>query len=234
MTITQSIDTSRPRRFDFITGEVTPTWRGRIHAASAAASTIACGIFGVAASGLALIACLIYSFSMVVCFGVSAGYHLRARSHRAQTLMRRLDHAAINLLIAGTATPLYLLGAPAAWGYPMLVATWSSALIGVIVKLSGNLSPSSSLWFLLTGWTALLALPAIWSYSGSTTALLVLAGGLVYSAGALCFWRKWPTLNPDVFGYHEFWHACTVVGGSLHLLAVLNLVAQIGSSTAPL
>ena len=234
MTITQSFDSSRPRRFDFITGEVTPRWRGRIHAVTATASAITGVIVSVVVSGLALIACLIYSFSMVACFGISAGYHLRARSHRTQTLMRRLDHAAINLLIAGTATPLYLLGSPPTWGHPMLVVTWSSALIGVIVKLSGNLSPTSSLWFLLTGWTALLALPAIWSYSGSTTALLALAGGLVYSAGALCFWRKWPTLNPDVFGYHEFWHACTVVGGSLHLLAVLNLVAGLGSSTAPL
>ena len=233
MTINQSFDTSGPRRFDFITGEVTPRWRGRIHAVSAAASAIVCGIFGAVVSGIALIACLIYSFSMVLCFGVSAGYHLRARSQRSQTLCRRPDHAAINLLIAGTATPLYLLGAPVAWGYPMLGATWSSAIIGVVVKLSGNLSPTSTLWFMFTGWTALLALPAIWSYSGSTTALLVLAGGLVYSVGALCFWRKWPTLNPDVFGYHEFWHACTVVGGSLHLLAVLNLVSQIGSQTAP-
>lgn len=214
------------RSYDYISGAIRPTWRGRIHAFAAAASAIAGGILTVLSSGVALIASAVYGLSMLICFGVSASYHIIAKTRKSQLFMQRMDHAAINVLIAGTATPIYLVGVDPSWGIPMLVLTWSGAITGLVLKARHKAWRIASGLYILTGWVAVAALPALWSFAGPLPASMILAGGAVYTFGAVCFWKNWPKLNPEKFGYHEFWHVCTVIGGLLHFIAIALLIAR--------
>lgn len=219
-------ESSTKSAFDYISGSIRPTWRGKIHAVAAVCSTAAAGVLSFMASGVAVIAAAVYGLSMLICFGVSASYHIVAKTRKSQLLMQRLDHAAINVLIAGTATPIYLVGVDRAWGIPMLIITWTGAITGLVLKIRHKAWKIASGLYIATGWVALAALPAMWSFAGPLPALLILAGGAVYTFGAVCFWKNWPKLNPDKFGYHEFWHVCTVVGGVFHFLAITLIVVR--------
>ena len=212
------------RAFDYITGVTRPKLRGVIHAALAVMSSIAATVLSAAASGLAMLASVIFGVSMLLCFGVSAIYHIIAKTERSQRILRRIDHAFINLLISATATPFYLLGAAGRWSTVLLCVTWAGALLGIVLKLCQRCWRSATALYLLTGWIAVAALPAMWSIAGPVPTSLIVAGGLVYTIGAICFFLKRPRLNPQTFGYHEFWHLCTAIGGTLHFIAVAMLV----------
>jgi hemolysin III len=130
------------------------------------------------------------------------------------------------VLIAGTYTPICLLVLPAAWGIPRLVVAWVTALAGIIVKmvrLSTSNSRSGSWLYIVLGWAAVLTLPKLLGELDAIRLVLLLGGGLLYTTGAIVLGKRRPDPLPKIFGYHEVWHAMTIVAGGLHF-ALIALV----------
>ncbi|MFW2380710.1 MAG: PAQR family membrane homeostasis protein TrhA [Acidimicrobiales bacterium] len=200
-------------------GRPRPRWRGRIHTyAFLAAIPAALILVLVSNTTLERIGVGVYWVSFAAVFGVSAAYHRLAISEKAQRIMRKADHATVFVKIAGTYTPICLLALPREWGIPILIAVWSIAAVGVLVKL---LAPAryirwSSPLYLAIGWVAIIALPTLIQSLTSIELVLLLIGGAVYSVGAVLFWMGRPDPSPLTFGYHEIWHVMTVVAAAFH------------------
>lgn len=215
----------RPAGFDYVSNVQRPTWRGVLHAATALVTVPAGTIMAAVTHGVAIVATIVFSATLALTFGVSACYHRLARTVRSQHIMRRVDHAGIYLLIAGTYTPICLLGMPNRWGITMLVVVWVGALCGVALKLSGRAWRTGTALYLVLGWLAAIALPVLWMTSGPVVAGLVVLGGLIYTAGAVGFATHRPKLAPATFGYHEMWHVATILAAGTHFAAVVLLAA---------
>lgn len=168
----------------------------------------------------------IYGGALLLAFGTSAGYHRLAHGERARRVMQRLDHSAIFVLIAGTYAPVCLVGLPRAWGIPLLAVVGAGAVIGIVCKQFGvaRVRVVEHALYPLLGWAALAVAPVLARHlSGPELALLV-AGGVLYTAGIPVLVRGRPDPWPRTFGYHEIWHACTVAAGACHFAAVGMLV----------
>jgi hemolysin III len=168
----------------------------------------------------------VFAGSLAAMFATSATYH-RARGQLSRALLRRADHAVIYLLIAGTYTPVCLIGLPPAVGVPLLVSVWVVAAVGIGCKLLGGprLMRGSSVLYIVVGWAGVVALPwLVGSFPPAALALLV-AGGALYTVGVVILYRRRPDPLPSVFGYHEVWHALTVVAAAAHF-AMVWLVAS--------
>lgn len=201
-------------------GQPRPRWRGRLHLGSFVLSLpVAVTLVVLAESLTAAVAVAVYGLSLAALFGTSAAYHLLARTERAQHIMRRLDHSMIFIKIAGTYTPVCLLALPPAWGRPIVVAIWSSALLGVAIKLLAGprLLRWSNVLYIVFGWVAIIALPVIVASLSPLELSLLVVGGVLYTVGALLFSCRRPRLQPLVFGYHEVWHSFTVLAAVAHL-----------------
>ncbi|MFE8601848.1 PAQR family membrane homeostasis protein TrhA [Archangium violaceum] len=204
-----------------------PRMRGVLHQ-FAAAVALGAGLVLVsmapgarAATGAAL-----FSVSLITLFAVSATYHRVNWSAPARVWMRRMDHASIFILIAGTYTPVALIGLPEAVGNSLLRAIWAGALLGVLQSLFWVNAPKAITAALAVGvgWTLVPYMGEAYRSLGATQLVLILAGGVAYTAGALAYALKRPNPRPGVFGYHEVFHALTIVGAVLHFIVVLLLV----------
>ncbi len=158
----------------------------------------------------------------VLLFGTSAAYHIVAWSPPVKAALRRWDHANIFVFIAATYTPLGLCLLDPGQATVMLVVIWSAALVAVLVRVFW---PGSPRWldvicYLLLGWAGLWWLPTFWTVGGPAVVILVLLGGLVYSVGALVWARRWPDPSPTWFGFHEVFHAGTVIAAMCHFAAI--------------
>ncbi len=204
-----------------------PLLRGWLHVAAFVAS-IPIGIVLVAMAHGAndVTAAAIYAGSMALSFGTSASYHRLARSPRAHAIMRRLDHSAIYLLIAGTYVPFCLVALPRRWGVPLLAAVCAAAVVGMVLKLAAfhRIPWLGYTLYPAMGWAALAATPALLDHLSSTELALLVAGGVAYTVGFPVLLLKRPDPWPNVFGYHEVWHAFTVVAAGLHVAAVASLL----------
>lgn len=204
-----------------------PTWRGRIHQVAFFA-TLPAGwyLLAHAETTAARVAVAVYWASLAGMFGASASYHLLSRSPNAVKWLRRLDHSMIFVLIAGTYTPLCVVVLPRAWGIPILVAAWVTALAGIVMKmirLSTWGGRSGSWLYLVLGWGGILMLPKL--LTGLTTGGLALLtiGGVLFTVGAVILGKQRPNPLPAVFGYHEVWHAITVVAVACHFVLVAKV-----------
>ncbi len=205
-----------------------PTWRGRMHAWAFACSVPAGTALLASADGAtARASAAVFAVSLALVLGTSGAYHRLAHSPVARRRMRRLDHSMIYVLIAGTYTPLCVLVLPRRWGVPMLVAVWAGAAAGVVLKVVGidKLRVLANSLYIVMGWLAVLALPAIVPRVSTATLALMLFGGVAYTAGAIVLLRHRPDPNPAVFGFHEVWHVCTLVGAASHYAMVWHLAA---------
>jgi hemolysin III len=169
-----------------------------------------------------VISCAIYSLTVCGLFGTSALYHRRVWSPHGYKIMRRLDHSMIFLFIAGTYTPFSVLLLPHTKAVVILAVVWGGALAGVATKL---VSPNAPRWlsaplYIALGWVAVAVLPDILHRGGTAAFVLLLAGGVVYTIGAVCYALRRPNLWPGVFGHHEFFHACTLVAAACHQIAI--------------
>jgi hemolysin III len=205
-----------------------PAWRGKLHAI-AFFSAIPAGItlIAIADGAAATVGASIYAATLVLLFGTSAAYHRLAQSEYARNIMQRLDHSMIYLLIAGTYVPLCLVALPPEWGIPMLAVVGALALTGMVLKLAwfhGARKVSYSL-YLVMGWVALIASPALVDSLTGPQLGLIVAGGLAYTIGFPVLVLRRPDPWPSVFGYHEVWHSLTVVAAVLHFAAVVDVVA---------
>jgi hemolysin III len=204
-----------------------PVWRGRMHSWTFFAMVPAGLVLILLAEGvLKRTASIIYVASVLAVFGTSAAYHRLAQSLRARTLMQRLDHSMIYLLIAGTYVPLCLVALPPHWGIPLLITVGIAGLLGMVIKLVafGKLTWLSNSLYPVMGWAAVIASPALVRYLSLTELILVVSGGLAYTIGLPIFALKRPDPWPKVFGYHEIWHLFTVVAALLHFGAVATFV----------
>lgn len=200
-----------------------PRFRGVMHT-FAAAVALGAGIVLVsfAPSGRAALAVAIFAASLVGLFVISATYHRIDWSPRGRTWMRRADHAAIFLLIAGTYTPVAMLGLPSQTGNRILIMIWSGALIGVLQSLFWVHAPKVVVAALAVavGWTIVPYMGDLRRAYGDAIFALLLGGGVAYSLGAIAYAAKRPALWPATFGYHEVFHLLTLVGAALHFVAV--------------
>jgi hemolysin III len=178
---------------------------------------------GATVSGRAALATSVYGVTILGLFGVSALYHRHVwTTRRARLRMKRLDHSMIFLFIAGTYTPFTLLAMDPVPGYVVLGVVWAGALCGVGLKL---LRPHAPRWvgvpiYVAVGWVAVFVLPQLLHHAGVAALVLLLAGGLLYTIGALCYATRWPNPWPATFGHHEFFHAFTVLAAACHYIAI--------------
>lgn len=199
------------------------------HAVSAVACVAVLVLLVVQADGpLAATTLAIYGATLVLLFSSSAFHHVVAQfGPKWYAVSRRLDHIAIFLLIAGTYTPVSLLGFPTAWGWSIFGVVWGFALAGTVLKI---FRPHTARWvttaiYLVMGWIAIVAIwPILEAFDGPALALLA-GGGIVYSGGAVIYARKRPDPWPDHVGFHGIWHVFVMVGAALHIAFVWLYVA---------
>ena len=169
------------------------------------------------------LAVAIYAVSLSALFGTSALYHrVNWRRPSARRWMRRLDHSMIFLLIAGTYTPFALLVLHGTLATAILVAVWAGALAGTIVEMIWIEAPKwvTAIIYLSLGWVAIIAFPELWQELGVTGSVLVAAGGLLYTVGALVYATQRPDPSPAVFGYHEIFHLLVIAAAAAQFAAV--------------
>ena len=173
----------------------------------------------------ARIATAIYAVTLTALFGVSAAYHLGDWSEAAYARMRRLDHSMIFVLIAGTYTPYCLLVLQGTLATVVLIAVWAGAAVGVATKFYGvDLHVLSGFMYIGLGWLVVISLPALLRGLDTAETVLVVAGGLLYSIGALALATNKPNPWPRTFGYHEVWHTATIAAAACRYLSILLVV----------
>jgi len=205
-----------------------PVWRGRLHQIAFIAS-IPAGLWLLAGAKTtaAQVAVAVYWASLAGLFGTSASYHLFAHSPTAVKWMRKLDHSMIFVLIAGSYTPFCLVVLPRAWGIPMLVVTWVTALAGIIIKMvriTTENGEAGSWLYIVLGWGSLITLPKLLSELGYARMSLLVIGGVLYTGGAVILAKRRPDPRPAVFGYHEVWHALTIAASACHFALVAMVI----------
>jgi len=176
-----------------------------------------------APSGRAALAVGIYALSVALLFGASALYHrITWASEAARRWMRRVDHSAIFVLIAGTYTPFALLVLDGPLATAILIAVWAGAGAGIIMSL---VWPDAPKWLLAIvyvalGWVAVAAFPSMLDQLGITAMFMVGLGGALYTAGAVIYALRRPNPVPTVFGYHEIFHALVIAAAALQYAVV--------------
>ena len=200
-----------------------PLLRGWLHACALVAVLVAGPLLVADAPTPGVAAALsIYVASITALFAVSAAFHRIKWSPRARRLMRRADHATIFVGIAGTYTAVAgtcLSG----WTRVLLLAlVWAGAVVGIVLRQVWLDAPkwAVALPYVLVGWSAMAVVPQLVHVMGFAGFSLLLAGGLAYTAGAIVYARRKPDPYPAVFGYHEIFHAFTVVGATLQFVAI--------------
>jgi hemolysin III len=206
---------------------VKPTLRGVIHHWSAVAA-FGAGIIlvAMAPTARAAFAAGVYALSVCTLLTVSAVYHRPMWQPRPRAFMRRLDHASIFVLIAGTYTPICRLGLPDVVGTKLLFWVWIAAAFGVLQSIFWVHAPKpvAALLYLFVGWTIVPYFGAVRDALSPTHLALLVGGGIVYSLGAVTYAARRPNPVPGVFGYHEVFHAMTVLACALHYQLVTSLV----------
>jgi hemolysin III len=203
-----------------------PRLRGRLHQ-SAFIGSIPAGVLLVllAPDARERVAVSIYAFTLSGLFGVSAAYHLGDWTEVAYARMRRLDHSMIFVLIAGTYTPFCLLVLQGTLATAVLVAVWAGAAVGVATKLYRvDLHVLSGFMYIGLGWLVVVSLPALLRGLAAPETVLLIAGGLIYSLGALALATNRPNPWPRTFGYHEVWHAATIAAAACQYASIALVV----------
>jgi len=207
-----------------------PLLRGMFHlpaAVAAIAGTVL--LLLLADSARAYTGAAIFGASLILLYTTSAAYHRVPWSPRLRGIARRLDHAMIFTLIAGTYTPLGLLVLNTAWWISMLSVVWGLAGAGIIMKLAWPGAPKwlSVLMYATIGWLALVTAPLLVSLFTAGPLALLLLGGLLYTLGGVVYAVGKPSPYPRVFGYHEVFHVLVIAGSVLHfsLVAIYVLPA---------
>lgn len=207
-----------------------PLLRGWLHLVGAVALVVSAPVLWSAASGGARLAVAVYVAGVGTMLATSATYHVPTWGPAAKRVLRRADHSAIFLGIAGTYTPVLVVATEGRVRVALLVAVWAGALGGIVVR---NVLLDARPWLVATpyvalGWVSVILLPALVRLSAVVT-VLVVAGGIAYTLGAVVYARKRPDPWPRVFGFHELFHALTLIAIAAHWTAVLLALRTGGS-----
>jgi hemolysin III len=219
-----------PRAEKGLRAIVREPFSGLSHLASALAAVAGMAVLVAMAAPGRKPAFIIYGLSMILLFSASAAYHLIRTKPSMERLLRRLDHSAIYLLIAGTYTPVCLSVLPGPLGTAILVIIWALAAAGIVAK--ALLFDRIPLWvstalYIAMGWLGIVAIvPLVKALPFEGIAWLA-AGGLFYTLGAVIYGLKRPNPFPGVFGSHEIWHLFVSAGAAAHFLLMLRCVAPL-------
>jgi hemolysin III len=156
-------------------------------------------------------------------------YHRYTHGLAARSRWQRVDHATIFAAIAGSFTPICLLAVPDRWGIPLLTLMWGGSVAGAAMKFTNwrHRRIVGGVLYGTLGGLGLFVIEPLWQAAGIWTVLLMLLGGAFYTVGAVLLNIRRPRLWPAVFGYHEVWHACTIIAGVAHFGAVWSLTAAV-------
>jgi hemolysin III len=203
-----------------------PLMRGWLHTyaffVALVTGVVLCSIAATRPGIAPVVTCAIYSITVCGLFGVSAFYHRRVWSPRGYATMRRLDHSMIFIFIAGTYTPFSALLLSPGTATAILAVVWGGAFAGMVMKMLWVSAPRwvSAPLYIALGWVAVAVLPDILGKAGVAALVLLIAGGVAYSVGAVFYALRKPNPWPTVFGHHEFFHACTLVAAVCHHIAL--------------
>jgi hemolysin III len=208
-----------------------PRLRGVLHEVAFFVALVVGVLLVVYADGArASTAAAVFAGSVAAMLGASALYHRVTWSVRARPWMRRLDHAGIYLLIAGTYTPVGLLTLRGTMREVVLAIVWGGAAAAIVMKFLWVDAPKwlSAVTGVALGWAGVAAMPQVARYAGVTAVVLLGIGGLAYTVGAVVYARRKPDPVPAVFGYHELFHALTLVAVSCQYVAIAFFVVKVG------
>jgi hemolysin III len=182
------------------------------------------------ADGIKLLSLSIYGLSLVALFSASAAYHLIQTNSRINQVLRKLDHSAIYLLIAGTYTPFCVLAFKGFFQWGLLVSVWLFALVGIIVKIFYVKAPRwlNATIYVVMGWLGISAAGQVNSVLPMIVLVWLTVGGVIYTLGAIVYSTKIFNFYPGKFGFHEVWHIFVLLGATSHFISVLLLIVQPG------
>lgn len=210
--------------------KVKPLLRGYLHQEAFFIALGACALLLVKVlmkgSEREILATSIYSAGLLLLFGISALYHRPYWAQNSRAILKRLDHAAIFILIASTFTPICLLALPEDMGRRLLTVIWVAAVLGILQAVFWISAPKfiKAVFYIFMGWLALPYLEDLRLVLGPVSVGLIVAGGVVYSVGAVFYVLKRPNFFPGVFGYHELFHFMTIIGAGLHFAVIYKLI----------
>lgn len=206
-----------------------PLLRGHFHQAMFFVALGACSLLiAKSETRLEYISTGVYSLGLLMMFGISALYHRINWPAKKRALMKRFDHSAIYIMIAGTFTPVTLLALSPEEGSRLLITIWIVAAIGVIQSIFFVNLPKkvSSILYLVAGYLIAPYLGDLLPTLGPVNLALLIAGGVVYSLGAIAYGFKRPLLNPRIFSYHEVFHSLVSVAAVLHFMVIHSLILR--------
>jgi len=169
----------------------------------------------------------IYGLSLILLFAASAAYHMARVGPRALAVLRKLDHSAIYLLIAGTYTPFCLLAFTGFWRWGVLILIWLLAFIGIVVKMFVMHAPRwvTAGTYVVMGWLCLGAVGEMLRVLPAGALLWLTLGGVIYTLGAVVYITRIFDFVPGRFGFHEVWHIFVILGALAHFIAIAGFLA---------
>ncbi|HEY8271545.1 MAG TPA: hemolysin III family protein [Pseudobdellovibrionaceae bacterium] len=212
-----------------MTEKVKPLLRGHFHQAGFFIALGASSVLIMIAQGLyAKLVCLAYAFSLCGMFAISGLYHRINWTPKARAFWRHLDHSAIFLLIAGTGTPICLLGMRSESGLRLFWVFWSMAIAGIFKELLWIQAPKwlSAGFYVIMGWAGIPYLSEMSKALGGMNISFMIAGGIIYTIGAVIYAIKKPNPFPKAFGYHEIFHILIMIAAIFHFIVIYELVTR--------
>lgn len=172
-----------------------------------------------------IISFTIYGVSLIFMFSASATYHMVRVKDKALEIFRKIDHAAIYVLIAGTYTPFCINAFEGFWKWGMLSIIWSLALVGIVVKIFYIRAPR---WlnagiYIVMGWLSVLSAGEMLAALPAWVFIWLITGGVIYTLGAIVYMTKIFNFKPGVFGFHEVWHIFVLLAAAAHFVAVMGV-----------
>lgn len=178
------------------------------------------------ASAINMLSFAIYGMSLILLYGASTIYHTLQVSPEKTELLRRIDHMMIFVLIAGTYTPVCLIPLRGKWGWTLLAIVWFFALAGIILKIVWSHAPRwlSTAIYVVMGWVVIIAFIPLKQAIPWEGILLLIAGGVTYTLGAVIYALKWPKIQWEFFGFHEIFHLFVLGGSAFHLVFMFQYI----------
>lgn len=203
-----------------------PRFRGVSHLIAAFIALVAGSYLVLAAPPGTTLPLTVYVIGLVALFGISALYHKPMWSLRVRQQLKRLDHATIFVFIAATYTPVCVLALGSETGYRLLTAVWIGAGLGVLKAVFWPTAPRAitAALYVAIGWLAIAGFSALAEALATTGFVLLLAGGLLYTAGAVLYALRWPDVAPGIFGHHEVFHLFVIAAAACHFAMVHGVV----------
>lgn len=176
-----------------------------------------------------LITMSIYGVSVIILFGCSSLYHWINTTPRKSLILRKIDHVAIYLIIAGSYTPVFFYGLSGAWRTAMLTAIWVLAATGILLKLWFINAPRaiSTAFYVTMGWIALVPILQLFKNLPLGAVIMMISGGVAYTAGAAIYATRWLDFFPNRFGFHEIFHLFVIAGSLTHFIMMVEYIVPL-------